>query len=235
MFMGKSVLAMVPARAGSKGIPDKNIRPLAGVPLIGHAGQCLADLDWLDQRVISTDSQEYADVGAAYGLDAPHLRPADLAGDRASVGDAARHVLREAEAHYDKRFDLLVLAEPSSPLRQPRDITETVETLITSGAETAFTVSPLDAHFHPDKALSVDADGRLSFATQGGTTITARQQLSSLWIRNGFCYAATRACILDKAAFVTDHTVAVKIDRPFANIDSPLDFDWAEFLLARQT
>ena len=93
MLNGKRILAVVPARSGSKGIPHKNLQPLQGISLIGWAGRTLQAVSFLDARVISTDSPAYAREGARYGLDAPFLRPRTLSTDRAAAIDVARHAL----------------------------------------------------------------------------------------------------------------------------------------------
>lgn len=228
---GKRILAVIPARAGSKGLPDKNIRPINGIPLIGRAAQCLFALPWIDAAILSTDSEAYARVGRDFGLDVPFLRPDWLATDRASAVDMAKHALESYENLSGQRIDILLLIEPTSPLRQPEDIDATVACLIETGAGTVATVSPLPSHFHPDKVLATDAGGCLEFFTKRGGAIVSRQELSDLFIRNGLCYAATRSNVLERRGFVHAGTVPCVIDRPVANIDTALDLSWAEFLL----
>src|SRR3989304_2034118 len=122
MWQGKNILAVVPARSGSKGIPDKNMRHVKGISLIGHAGLCLQQLKWIDAKIISTDSSSYAKEGERYGLAAPFLRPAELSSDTATAVETIAHAIKEADAHYAKRFDIVLIVEPTSPLRQARDI-----------------------------------------------------------------------------------------------------------------
>ena len=91
MLDGMNVLAIVPARSGSKGIPNKNICELSGISLIGWAGLCLSKLKWLDGKIISTDSKDYAEEGKRYGLDAPFLRPENLSTDTSNIYDTVVH------------------------------------------------------------------------------------------------------------------------------------------------
>src|SRR5215210_4771724 len=111
MLNNKTVIAIVPARSGSKGIPNKNMQALKGVSLIGWAGKTLGQVPFIDARIISTDSPEYAREGQRYGLDAPFLRPPHLSNDQAGAVETIQHALLEAEKHYRQRFEVILLAE----------------------------------------------------------------------------------------------------------------------------
>ena len=234
MLDGKRILAVVPARSGSKGIPGKNMRTIAGMSLIGRAGQTLACLSLLDAKVISTDSPEYAKEGQRYGLEAPFLRPDSLSTDEAGAVETMQHAILESERHYSTRFDIALIIEPTSPLRTPEDIERSIRHLIETGADSVVTVSPLSTKSHPNKLLTV-TDGRLGFYGEEGSLVRNRQELQGgLYWRNGLCYALTRACLMEHQAIITENTVPEIVTRPIVNIDDPLDLDWAEFLLQRQ-
>ena len=231
MLNGKRVLAVVPARSGSKGIPDKNMQLLDGVSLIGRAGQTLARVPTIDARVISTDSPAYAEEGRRFGLDAPFLRPAALSTDQAGAVETMQHALREAERHYRATFDVVLIIEPTSPLRLPEDIVRVAHRLIESGADSVVTVTRLNPKYHPRKILTVE-DGHIRFNVPGGNDVKARQQLTrELYWRNGVCYALTRRCLMEMAVIFTDRTLADVIERPIVNIDDPDELEWAAFLL----
>ena len=232
MIEGRSVLAVVPARSGSKGIPNKNLQRLQGLSLIGWAGRVLSAADWVDRRVISTDSPEYAREGERHGLDAPFLRPAELADDSAGAIETIQHALASVEAAEGTRFDVVLIVEPTSPLRSPEDLHATVDSLIERNADAAITVSPLDSKSHPRKVLALEGD-LLGFYRRDGRKVTNRQSLEQLYFRNGVCYALTRACVTEIGAIFGPRTVGVVIGHPVANIDEPLDLAWAEFLLER--
>ena len=230
MLEGRRVLAVVPARAGSKGVPDKNLQPLGGVSLIGWAGRTLAALPWLDARVLSTDSPAYAEEGRRYGLAVPSLRPAALSADATPIVQVLQHVVRELERGIPP-FDVILLVEPTSPLRTPEDVERTAHRLLATGAESVATVSPLPARYHPWKLLRMEDEGRLRIADPAGGSIVTRQQLpNGLYLRNGVCYAMTRTCLMDHGAIFTERTVAEIITRPVVNIDEPLDLAWAAWL-----
>ena len=234
MLLGKKILAVVPARSGSKGIPDKNIRKLCGTSLIGYTGNCLSELSWLDASIISTDSESYAEEGKRYGIDAPFIRPAHLASDTATAIDTMIHALKESEVHYGCTFDLFLLVEPTSPLRRPEDILGVTQLLAESGADSVITVSPVSSKQHPHKILKME-DNHLVHYEAAGEWVTARQQLSELYIRNGVCYAVTRQCLLEQNRLFTDNTLPYVIERELVNIDESVDFEWAEFLLGRSS
>ncbi len=233
MLDGLRFLAIVPARSGSKGIAGKNMRKLAGVSLIGHAARCLAALPWLDRRIISTDSVTYAEEAAAYGLDAPFLRPSELSDDASNVIDAMRQAVSACEAVDAVTYDRILIVEPTSPLRQPQDIERAARELAADpSCQSVMCVSPAGTHCHPYKMLRLD-DGYLDHYDPAAAAIVSRQQLEALYIRNGACYGMTREALFAHPSTLTKRTRAVLIDRPMANIDDPLDLEWAEFLLAR--
>jgi len=230
MLDGKRVLAVVPARSGSKGIPDKNMKRVNGVSLIGLAGLALSRLGWIDAKLLSTDSVEYIEEGRRYGLEAPFLRPVELSTDEATAADVIRHALLEAERHYGGSFDVVLIVEPTSPLRQPADLERTARRLIETEADSVITVSPLSTKFHPLKVFTLEGE-RLKLFLEEGTRVTQRQQLGpALYWRNGVCYALTRACVLERRAIITGKTVAEIIDRQVVNIDDPVDLMWAASL-----
>jgi CMP-N,N'-diacetyllegionaminic acid synthase len=230
MIEGRRVLAVVPARSGSKGVADKNVRQLRGLSLIGWAARILNQLDYIDARIISTDSPQYAEEAVRHGLDAPFLRPPELSSDTASVVDAVAHALLEMEKGAGSQFEIVLVIEPTSPLRMPEDVSRTMMRLISEGRDSALAVSPLDPKWHPRKALQL-VGGRVESAIGGEVTIVGRQKLGGLYWRNGVCYAVTRDCLLNDRLIIGRNCGAEVIQHPVANIDSEWEFDWAEFLL----
>ena len=230
MFESMKVLAVVPARSGSKGIRDKNMAPVGGLSLIARAGVVLGQIPWIDRRIISTDSERYAEEGRRYGLEAPFIRPRELSTDSAGALDTFAHAIESCEQLDGQRYDLLIVTEPTSPLREPADIEATVKALLTTGADAAVTVSRLDTKTHPHKVFII-VDGLLQYFSDKGAGVTARQSLAPLYSRNGLCYCYRRETLLTKRALITDNTVSVITERPVANVDEPLDLLWAEFLL----
>ncbi len=121
------VLAVVPARGGSKGLPGKNVRPLAGLPLIAHSLAAASEVPAVTRCVVTTDSEEIAAVARAHGGDVPFLRPAALAADDTPMAPVLRHALAAVEAEEGTAYDLLLLVDPTSPARDPEEIQAAVE------------------------------------------------------------------------------------------------------------
>jgi CMP-N,N'-diacetyllegionaminic acid synthase len=230
---GRRVLAVVPARSGSKGIPDKNMKVVGGRSLIAWAGDCLSRTSTVDAAFLSTDSQRYAEEGRAHGLEAPFLRPPELASDTAGAIDTVLHALREAEGRQRCRFDVLLIVEPTSPLRRPADVDEAARLLVTSGADSVVTISAAPTKFLLRKLLRLEGE-RLTFHVPEGASVRNRQELGEApYYRNGVCYAITRDCLTERRTLFTENTRGLVIDRPTVNIDDPLELELAEFLLQR--
>lgn len=231
---GQSILAVVPARGGSKGLPRKNLRTVGGVSLVGRAGRVASACDFIDARLLSTDDAEIAAEGRRHGLDVPFLRPDELASDGASSKDMWRHAWLAAEAHYGMGFNMSVLLEPTSPLRRPEDVRRTVEVLLASGAGAAATVSRTPAHYTPHKSLTLDDAYRIGFFLTTGTDNSNRHTIPPLFHRNGICYAVTRDQLLERNRVMEADAIAVIIDREVVNIDDPFELELAEWLLERE-
>ena len=122
MIATTRILAVVPARSGSKGIPDKNMQALGGNSLIARAGLTLKACPSVDRAIISTDSPRYAAEGRTHGLDAPFLRPPELSTDTAGAVETVIHAMNAAETHYGEFFGIVLIVEPTCPLRRPDDI-----------------------------------------------------------------------------------------------------------------
>lgn len=230
----KIVLAVIPARGGSKGIPRKNLSRIAGRSLIARTADVVSELDWLDYSVLSTDDEEIANEGRQHGLPVPFMRPTELADDRSTAVDMWQHAWHASEEHYGSRIDISVLLEPTSPLRRPDDVLKTVRMLLESGHSSAVTVSRTPAHFTPERTLCIDDRGHLKPYLQEGLRYTSRQMISAYYYRNGLTYAVTREGLLDHGKIIQDDTIAVPIERPVVNIDDPIDLAWAEFILQRE-
>lgn len=234
-FRGRTVLAVVPARGGSKSIPRKNLCRVEGISLVGRTAFTLKGLSWVDKSVLSTDDQEIAVEGRAHGLDVPFMRPAEFASDLSRSVDMWRHAWLESENRYGMRFDISILLEPTSPLRRPGDIERTVSALLDGDFLAAATLSTAPAHFTPHKCLKIDKEGLVEFYLENGAGYNIRQNIpEKYYYRNGVCYAVKRETVVDKLQIMEERCAAVIIDRPLVNIDEPFDLELAEFLLQRE-
>jgi CMP-N-acetylneuraminic acid synthetase len=233
MLEKKTVLVVVPARGGSKGVKLKNIRTINGVPLVALVGQVVKELSYVDRVVVSTDHPEIAAIARGAGLDAPFMRPEELSGD--FVGDWAvlNHALGECERLDGRQYEVVVMLQPTSPFRKPHHVTAAVEKLIKGRYDAVWTVSETDSKAHPLKQLVI-RDDMLDYYDPAGATIIARQQLNPVYYRNGMAYAITRDCIIKKKSIKGDKTSFVLIDEPMVDIDTEFDFKLAEFVLQQK-
>jgi CMP-N,N'-diacetyllegionaminic acid synthase len=234
MIEGHAVLAVVPARGGSKSIPRKNLKEIGGISLVGRAAMVARALPWIDAALISTDDRDILAEAERYGLDTPFLRPDDLSGDQAGSADMWRHAWIAAEKHYGRQFDISVLLEPTSPMRRPEDVDRTVRTLIETGAPAAATVSRTPAHFTPHKTLTLNEGGTIGFYLSDGARHSLRQGIPAYYHRNGLCYAVTRSHLVDHGRIIDRDAQAVVIERHVVNIDDPFELELAEWLLNRE-
>jgi CMP-N-acetylneuraminic acid synthetase len=231
MLKGKSILVVVPARGGSQGIRLKNIAELCGKPLIAFTGAVVGQLDYVDRAVVSTDHDAIEQAALACGLDVPFRRPRRLAGDRIGDVDVLSHALLEMETQDKRAYDIVLMLQPTSPLRTARHVTRTVNKLVDGGYDAVWTVSPTDSKAHPLKQLVLE-DDRLEYYDPRGAAIVARQQLQPLYHRNGAAYAVTRQCLLEQKSIKGQRASAVVIDESLVNIDTELDLAIAAFMIA---
>lgn len=181
------VLALIPARGGSKGVPEKNTRLLAGRTLLEYAAESAVASGVFDRIVLSTDSDRIASEGRRVGLEVPFVRPADLACDDTPMLPVIQHALGALEQDgWDP--DIVVLLQPTSPLRRAEHIRAAVQQLLDSGADSVVTVVEIPRHYSPDYVMRID-DGRLEPFLAEGEDVTRRQDARSAFVRDGTVYA----------------------------------------------
>lgn len=182
------VLAVVPAREGSKGLPDKNVRPLSGMPLLVHSLRTAEQCTAVQRCVVSTDSERIAEIARAYGGDVPFLRPAELATDTAPTMLALRHALETVEAEEGRSYDAVLLLEPTSPVRDPDHLSAAIDRLVTSPALDGV-VSVSEPAFKPSwVGVREAADGVVERYYEEGRGVTRRQDAPRFLRINGNFY-----------------------------------------------
>jgi len=234
MINGQRILVVCPARGGSKGIPLKNLQPFLGVPLIARVGRMVAKITEIDRAVVSTDSEAIAKVAGESGLDVPFYRPEELSGDRISDLEVLSHALVEMERLDGVNYDIIVMLQPTSPLRRSEHVLDTIKMLIDGDWDAVWTVSETDSKNHPLKQLTVE-NGQLDYYDQGGKQIIARQQLVPVYHRNGVAYAIRRSCLLDQQSIKGDRTGALIVDENMVSIDTYWDLELAEFICTQRS
>jgi CMP-N-acetylneuraminic acid synthetase len=226
------VLGIVTARGGSKGVPRKNVRPLAGKPLIGWTAEAALASKRLARVVLTTDDAEIAEAGRRAGLDVPFMRPAELALDSTPSLPVLQHVVRSLEQAGD-RYDATCLLQPTSPLRDAGTIDACIDLLETSGADSVVTVLPVPAEYNPHWVFFRDAAGTL-LPAMPGPMIPRRQELPPAFHREGQVYVTRRDVLVDGNSLYGARTMGYPIDPARSvNIDTPEDWERAELLLAR--
>jgi len=155
MINGLNILAVIPARGGSKGVPLKNLREVGGVPIVELAAQVASQANYIDRIVVSTDHEGIAEAAIKGGADAPFRRPEELSGDRISDLQVLTHALLEMEKQDEKAYDIIVMLQPTSPLRTKKHIIDAIEMLVNGGYDSVWSVSETDSKCHPLKQLTV--------------------------------------------------------------------------------
>jgi CMP-N,N'-diacetyllegionaminic acid synthase len=225
------VLGIVPARGGSKGVPGKNVRLLGGRPLLEYTARAAHDSGVLDRVVLSTDSEEIADVGRRAGLDVPFMRPPSLASDDTPMLPVISHAI-ETLACDGWIADMIVLLQPTSPLRRPDHIRDAVRLLRETHADSVVTVVELPRHLSPDYVMKID-DGVLKPFLPEGARLTRRQDARPAYSRDGTVYACWRRTIETFSSIYGENCRPLIIDAADSlSIDSPADWDAAERMLA---
>jgi len=230
------VLAIVPARGGSKGIRLKNLRVVAGQSLLARTLGLASSLPEISQVCVSTDHPDIK--AAALEFDGVTVvdRPEELSGDRVADSPVLKHALEATEALLDMRFDIVLMLQVTSPLRDARDIRECLEALANDNGDAAWTVSPTELHFHPLKQLVVDDAGNMDLYDSRGLEIVARQQLTPVFHRNGSCYALRRDFLMSSdTLFSPGKSKAIISEGVRVNIDTEEDLTIAEELLAERS
>jgi CMP-N-acetylneuraminic acid synthetase len=228
------VLGIVPARSGSKGVSGKNIRSLAGRPLLEYTARAAEASGVIDRLVLSTDSAEIAEVGRGAGLEVPFLRPATLAADDTPMLPVVQHVI-EALGADGWTADIIVLLQPTSPLRRPEHVRDAVHLLRETNADSVVTVVEVPRHLSPDYVMKIEA-GRLRHFLPEGGRVTRRQDARPAYAREGTVYACWLRTIERTGTLYGDDCRPLVIDvADSLSIDSPADWEAAERVLARRS
>jgi CMP-N,N'-diacetyllegionaminic acid synthase len=209
----------------------KNIRPVQGVPLIAWVAKVTRQVAEIDKVVASTDHAEIARVAREAGIEAPFTRPPELSGDIVADWDVLVHALKEMERIDGVRYDVVLMLQPTSPLRKPGHLRSVLNKLVDENLDSVWTLSETDPKFHPFKQLKI-ADGRMDYHDPRGREIIARQQLTKVYHRNGVAYAMTRECLLEQGKIMGAKAGAVIIDDTLVNIDTLDDFKLLEDILS---
>jgi len=226
------ILAIIPARAGSKGVQDKNIKPLNGKPLLAWTVLEAKKLGFLDCIHVSTDSKKYAAVAVRYGADVSFLRPRKLALDGSRVGDTLLFVLKQFEL-MGREFDLIVSLPPTTPLRNATDIRNAFELLFKKDAQGVVSVCETD--YHPLWCNTLNKNLSMKNFLRPGIEHKNRQELPKYYRLNGAIYLAYCDFLKKNRSFYGPRTYAYIMPKERSvDINERIDFAFAESLMRSQ-
>ncbi len=231
MIKNKKILAIVPARGGSKGIKLKNLKKIKGKSLVSIVGSLVAKTKIIDTAVISTDHAKIAKEAIRSGLKFYSFRPKKISGDRISDSEVLYQALILTEKREKKRYDIIVMLHPTSPLRKPIDVIGAIKLLIKKNLDSVWTVSKTDTKFHPLKQLVIK-NKKISYYSQKGKFIIARQQLSNIYHRNGVAYVIKRDFLKKYKKIIGKNSGAYLIKNQQISIDTLDDLKKTEKLYA---
>jgi CMP-N,N'-diacetyllegionaminic acid synthase len=180
-----NVVAVITARGGSRGLPRKNILPLAGKPLIAHSIAVAHQAERVNRVILSTDDEEIMDVGRQYGAEVPFVRPPELSTDNAAHIDVMLHVIAWLEEHGELP-DAVLLLQPTTPLRSPTDLDGAIELMKATSCPAVVGVSPAESH--PFLTYKLDGKGELIGFIDHGLRYPRRQDLPPAYTLNGALY-----------------------------------------------
>jgi CMP-N,N'-diacetyllegionaminic acid synthase len=222
------ILAVIPARSGSKGVKDKNIRPLAGKPLIAYSIGSALNSGVITKTIVSTDSEVYADVARQFGAEVPFIRPAYLAEDTSASIDVIIHAL-EFYLSQNIKFDAVMILQPTSPLRAADSIANAVNQFEKSGADALVSVVAVPHEYNPHWIFEPDENQFLNISTGEKEIIKRRQELPKAFIRDGSIYITKTEIVLNQKSLYGQKLTYIENDPDFkVNIDTEADWKHAE-------
>ena len=217
MYKDKKILLIVPARAGSKGIKNKNLKKINKISLVGMAGLFAKNISYVDLSIVSTDSIKIGKEASKYGLKFFFKRPNSLSGSKISEEKVLKHALIQAEKKVKHKFDVIISLAPTSPLRKIDDVIKSIKKLIEEKYDAVWTISETDIKYHPYKALKIKKNNLYFFSSEG-KKIKYRQQLKKIYYRNGAAYVFNRKSILKEnilpsnSSFILSKSKHISID-----------------------
>jgi CMP-N,N'-diacetyllegionaminic acid synthase len=224
------VLGVIPARGGSKGIPNKNLAPICGRPLLAYTADAVKQSTRLTRAIVSTDDERIADSARSLGLEVPFLRPSSLAADDTPMLPVVQHAMN-AMAADGFHAEIVVLLQPTSPLRRGEHIDAAIVWLERAGGDSVVSVVEVPHQFSPVSVMRVD-DGWL-FPFLDGPAVARRQDKQRLYARNGPAVLAVRASVIAGGSLYGDKSwpLIMKPEESL-DVDTPWDLSLVEWALA---
>lgn len=227
-----SFLAVIPARGGSKSIPRKNTKEFLGKPLLAWTVEVAKESGLFDRVILSTENEGIAEIGRAYGVEVPFLRPMELAEDTTLTGPVIQHAVMWLKRHDGWFPDFVMVLEPTSPARKALHILEAANLLVESGAESVASISEIPQHYNPLKVLTLRNDRAICGfdGTHIKDMIHRRQDLPTYYAFCGIVFGCkTSVVLLEPRTLWGDRVVGYVVDKRYdLDIDTPEDWVIAE-------
>lgn len=231
--MNEKIVGIIPARGGSKRIPDKNIKDISGKPLIAYTIIEAKKSKYLDRLIVTTDDEKIAKISRSYGADVPFIRPKELAKDKSNVIDTLIHAVNYLESEEKYSPDIIVLLEPTSPLRTVEDVDSAIKKHLETNADSIVGVVKGDNR-HPLKAKIIKDNKLVDYLFEEKKIIRS-QDLPEVYFRNGAYYSVKKDVLMSmKTLYGKDTRPYIMSAEKSIDINEELDFKIAEILLNRK-
>lgn len=230
MYNDSTFLAIVPARSGSKRLPEKNIKDLCGKPLIAWSIEAGIQSKYIDKVAISTDSQEYANIAQKYGGEVPYLRPQELSQDTSTTLDVLKHLITFYKDNFNERFHYVALLQPTNPIRQAKHLDEAIEKLLHYQGNAIIGVCHCE--HSPLWSNTLTSNERMDDFINPDIYNIRSQDLPIYYRLNGAIYIAKTDWLMESKSLFGNNTYAYKMGiEESIDIDTMLDFKVAECIL----
>ncbi len=233
MYRTKKILAVITARGGSKSIPKKNIKKLAGKPLIAWTIEAAKKSRLLTRIIVSTDDEEIARVARRFGADVPFMRPTEFAQDTSTSMEVVQHALLWLKENAKEKYDYLMILQPTSPFRTAEDIDECIKLAVEKNADSVMSMKELD-DFAPKKIKKIKNGKILPYFENEGKESSRRQDLEKMYKRNCAIYLTHTRHILCGDLFGKKSHAYIMPEERSLDINGPADFLLAQFLTKRK-
>jgi CMP-N-acetylneuraminic acid synthetase len=225
------ILAIIPARGGSKGVPGKNIKLLNGKPLLAYTSEIALQSKYLTEVVVSTEDEQIIEVAKNLGIGVPFIRPVVLSQDNTPTIDVIIHALQWYE-NQNNCFDAVCLLQVTSPFRTVNFLDKAINKFIEQGTDSLVSVLKVPHEYNPHWTFEVNDEGNLKIATGETEIISRRQELPTAYHRDGSIYITKTKVLLEEHSLYGKSTAFIESDPEFyVNIDSLQDWERAEVMI----
>lgn len=230
--MVSNVVALIPARGGSKGIPNKNIKTINGKPLIAYSIEFALSSKKIDRVIVSTDNKKIADIAKKYGAEVPFLRPSNLATDSAPMYGTVKHLI-DFLSYSKCEYKFLALLQPTSPMRLKKDFHSALNTIKEDATiDSIVSLEELPKHLSPEFLMKID-NGQIYPYIKSAKNIFRRQDVSSAFIRSGQFYISRISSLSDKNTIYGNKSLPYITNHKAFNLDTLEDWELAKKLMEK--